>query len=166
MQKFLALTVLAAFGAMTLAADDHPKAEAFAGFTYLRANSATNVPALSMNGGTGQFFVNFNRWIGFGMDIGAVHNGNISDQHLDTTMVDYLFGPRVSLRYSRITPFFNVLLGGARASTSVPLNAVPVPPAANQPIFLPGQPTPVPPNTPVSLRFVHSQTAFALAAGG
>src|SRR5215471_2141614 len=110
MQKILALTVLVALCSLTaLAADDHPTAELFAGYTYMRANSATNVPAFSMNGGTGQFFVNFNKWIGFGMDLGAVHNGNVSDVHLDTTMIDYLFGPRVSLRYSRITPFFNVL---------------------------------------------------------
>src|SRR5882724_8720993 len=102
MQKILALTVLVAMcSIMAFAADDHPTAETFLGFTYMRANSATNVPAFSTNGGSGQLAVNFNKWVGFVMDIGAVHNGNIGGAHLDSTFVNYLFGPRISLRYSR-----------------------------------------------------------------
>jgi hypothetical protein len=166
MPKILTSTVLFALCGLTALADDHPKTELFAGFTYMRANSATDVPAFSMNGGTGQFFVNFNKWLGFGMDLGGVHNGNVTDVHLDTTMTDYLFGPRVSLRYSRITPFFNVLFGASHVSTSIAVNAIPVPPSATLPIYLPGEGTPVPPNTPVTLRAVASQTAFAMAAGG
>jgi hypothetical protein len=167
MRKFFCLTVSVALCSMlSYAADDHPKWETFAGFTYMRANSATNVPAFSTNGGGGQLAVNFNKWVGFVMDIGAVHNGNISDVHLDTTFVNYLFGPRISLRYSRITPYFNVLFGGMHAGSSIAVNAIPVPPSPTQPIYLPGQPTPVPPNTPVSLRAVTSQTGFAMATGG
>src|SRR5262249_9793424 len=76
------------------------------------------------------------------------------------------FGPRISLRYSRITPYANILFGGIHAGTSIAVRAIPVPPSANQPIFLPGEPTPVPPNTPVTARAVASQTAFAMALGG
>jgi len=167
MRKLLSLTVLVALcSMMAYAADDHPKVETFAGFTYMRANSATNVPAFSMNGGGGQLAVNFNKYLGFVMDIGAVHNGNISDVHLDTTFINYLWGPRVSLRYSRITPYFQVLLGGMHAGTSIRVNAIPVPPSATQPIYLPGETTPVPSNTPVTLRAVASQTGFAWAPGG
>src|ERR1051326_2261827 len=164
MRKSLTVTLLVALcSLMAYAADDHPTVETFAGFTYMRANSATNVPAFSTNGGGGQLAVNFNKYVGFVMDIGAVHNGNISDQHLDTTFTNYLWGPRVSLRYSRIRPYFNVLFGGMHASTSIAVNAIPI---AGQPIFLPGETTPVPPNTPVTVRAVASQTAFAMATGG
>jgi hypothetical protein len=145
------------------AAQDYPRAELFTGFTYLRANSASNVPAFSANGGSAQFFVNFNKWVGFGADIGAVHNGNIGDLHLDSTLTNFLFGPRISLRYSRIRPYFNVLFGGIHAPTSIALSGIPV---AGQPIILPGETTPVPPNTPISLRASASQTAFAMATGG
>src|SRR5882724_13027670 len=104
MQKILALTVLVALcSVMAFASGDHPTAETFLGFTYMRANSATNVPAFSTNGGGGQLAVNFNKWVGFVMDVGAVHNGNISDIHLDTTFTNYLFGPRISFRHSRVT---------------------------------------------------------------
>ena len=164
MQKILALMVLAALcGAAAFAADDHPTVETFLGFTYMRANSATDVPAFSTNGGGGQLAVNFNKWAGFVMDLGAVHNGNIGGHHLDTTFINYLWGPRISLRYSRITPYFNILFGGMHAGTSTALSAIPV---ASQPIYLPGQTTPVVNNTPVSLRAVTSQTGFAMATGG
>src|SRR4051812_47949417 len=127
MQKILAITLLALLpGTLAFAADDHPTVETFFGFTYLRANSASNVPAFSANGGSGQLAVNVSKYVGFVMDIGSVHNGNISDIHLDTTMTNYLFGPRVSLRYSRVTPFFNVLFGGMHAGTSIAVNAIPV----------------------------------------
>src|SRR3954465_8859784 len=129
MHKLLCLTVLVALcSVVTYAADDHPKVETFAGFTYMRANSATNVPAFSTNGGGGQLAVNFNKYIGFVMDMGAVHNGNISDIHIDTTVSNYLFGPRVSLRYSRIRPYFQTLFGGAHLGTSIPATLL-VPPA-------------------------------------
>jgi hypothetical protein len=160
----VALVVLC--GAMAFAADDHPSVETFLGYTYLRANSATNVPAFSMNGGGGQLVVNANNWLGFVMDIGAVHNGNISDIHLDSTFINYVWGPRVSLRYSRITPYFNIMFGAMHAGTSIRVSAIPIPPSAQQPIYLPGSPTPVPPNTPVTLRAVASQTAFAMPVGG
>ncbi len=44
-----------------------------------------------------------------------------------------------------------------------PVSAIPIPPS--QPIYLPGVGTP-PANTPVSLRAVASQTAFAMGVGG
>src|SRR5262249_38697744 len=80
MQRILAFTVLLALrGVMAFAADDHPTVETFLCYTYMRANSATNGPAFSMNGGTGQVAFNFNKYIGLVADIGAGHNGNISD---------------------------------------------------------------------------------------
>jgi hypothetical protein len=164
MQKILALAVLAGLGSVAaFGSDEYPRVETFLGYTYMRANSATNVPAFSTNGGSGQLAVNFNKWIGAVMDLGAVHNGNIGGAHLDTTFINYLWGPRVSLRYSRFTPYFNVLFGGMHATSSTEVSAIPIP---AQPIYLPGQPTPVPPNTPVGLRAVTSQTAFAMATGG
>ena len=81
-----------AFGA----AQDTPKAEVFLGYTYLRVNSASNVPAFSANGGGGQLVVNFGKWFGAVADIGAVHNGNIGGYHTDTTLTNFLFGPRYS----------------------------------------------------------------------
>src|SRR4051794_12818474 len=119
MKKLSSLVAFAALAASVVSAQDYPRVEAFAGFTYTRANSASNVPAFSANGGGGQLAVNANKWVGFVMDLGAVHNGNISDVHLDSTFTNFLFGPRISLRYSRVRPYFNVLFGGIHAGTSI-----------------------------------------------
>jgi outer membrane protein OmpA-like peptidoglycan-associated protein len=157
----ISIGVLIAVG--TAIAQDHPKFETYVGYNFTRFNSATNVPAFSANGGNGQFAINANRWLGFVADLGAVHNGNIGDYHIDSTVSNYLFGPRVSMRKSsRLTPFIQTLFGGAHAGNSLALSATPLP---GQPIVLPGQPS-VPANTPVTLRSTASQTAFAMTAGG
>jgi hypothetical protein len=62
-----------------------------------------------------------------------------------------------------VHPYIQVLLGGAHVGNSIAVSAIP---SAGNPIFLPGSPTPIPPNLPVTLRAVASQTAFALTAGG
>jgi hypothetical protein len=99
-------------------------------------------------------------------DVGAVHNGNIGGNHLDTTLTNFMFGPRFRVANSRVRPYFNVLFGGMHASTSIAVNAIPVPPSPTQPIYLPGQTTPLPDNSPVTARAIHAQTAFAMTAGG
>jgi len=161
MKKIVSLLVMVLAVTMVAAAQDVTRYETYLGYVYMRANSATTVPAFSTNGGTGQFVVNANHWLGFVADLGAVHNGNISSTHIDTTVSNYLFGPRVTLRKSRISPFIQTLWGGAHAGNSIAVQAVPV---VGQPIYLPGE-TPAA-NTAITLRQVASQTAFALTAGG
>ena len=147
------------------AAQDVPRAETFLGYTYVRFNSATNVPAFSANGGSGQFDYNFNKWLGFAADLGAVHNNNISGVNLDNTMMSFLFGPRVSMHFSRLRPYFETLFGGAYYTASTQVLAE-LPPTAAPPIHLPGQPDIPNSGGAVSARLVGSQTAFAMAIGG
>jgi hypothetical protein len=158
-KSFAAIGVILLF-AMLAAAQDVPKTEIFLGYTYVRANAATNFPAFSANGGGGQFLYNFNKWLGCVTDLGAVHNGNIGGRQLDTTMANFLFGPRLSIRYARITPYLNVLWGGVVAATSthVALAALPIPPT-----YLPGAGNVV---QATSARVGADQTAFAMVAGG
>jgi hypothetical protein len=166
MRKSLSIIAVVFLCALTAAAQDTPRLETFLGYTYNRANSATDVPAFSMNGGGGQVAVNFNKWIGFVMDMGAVHNGNINNRHIDTTLVNYYFGPRLSLRYSRIRPYVNTLFGGAHIGTSTAVN-LQTPTIPSQPIFIPGQGNlPVGPGQPVTARINASQTAFGMVVGG
>ena len=166
MRKILALKfgIFLCSATLTLA-QDYPKMETYLGYTFLRANSATNVPAFSTNGGGGQFDYNFNKWIGFVADLGATHNGNIGGYHLDSTFTDYVFGPRIYLRYSRLTPFFHIMWGAMHASTSGRVTAEVIPPSPSNPIYVPGTGNITVP-TPVTLRAVASQTAFAMPVGG
>jgi hypothetical protein len=148
---------------LTAAAQDTPRGSVFLGYTYSRMNSATNVPAFSSNGAGGQFALNFNSWLSAVADLGAVHNGNIGGNQLDTTFTNFLFGPRVTLRHSRVAPYLNILFGGVYGATSVPI-ALPA-----------GTPVPTPYATgttasnlsnAVAVRASADQTAFAMTVGG
>jgi hypothetical protein len=144
--------------ALAAAADDMPKMETFLGYTYVRANSADNLPPLSAYGGGGQFAYNFNRRLGAVADIGAARDGDIGGAAIDNTILSFLFGPRVSLRLPRLRPYFQVLWGGAHLAASSQIQAVAAGAAPAITGIVPGQ--------PMIARLVTSQTAFAMIAGG
>jgi len=105
-----------------------PKAELFLGYSYLRS-----VPTLEagnrlvwLNGGSASIAFNINRYLGIVADVGDYTNSEIRFQgayrstvdvnDADGGVISYLFGPRLSFRHERITPFVQALFGGARAS--------------------------------------------------
>jgi len=148
----------------TGAAQTVPHMETFLGYTYVRVNTASNVPAFSANGGSGQFAYNLNKWLGVVAYLGAVHNNNISCVSLDNTTANFLFGPRLSMHFSRIRPYFQTLFGGVYETGSIRVLAA-LPPTPSNPIFLPGQPV-IPTGDAVTARLTASQTALAMTAGG
>jgi hypothetical protein len=165
MTKSIAILGVVLLFAMTAAAQDTPVAEVFLGYTYTRVNSASNVPAFSANGGGGQFVYNFGKWVGAVADVGAVHNGNIGGYHLDTTLTNFLFGPRIPIRLNeRVTPYFQTLFGGVYGSTSVKVQIPPGTPVVLPPNLNPTTATNL--QNAVDLRASAQQTAFAMVIGG
>ena len=114
------IAVLSLFG-VSAHAQDTPKFDVFAGYSYVRENPSTSgVSSFSLNGGSASIAYNANSWLSGVADFGGHHNGNILGTGVDGTLSTYLFGPRVSYRHSaRVTPFGEVLFGVARASASV-----------------------------------------------
>ena len=164
MRRSIAVWGAVSLFALAAAAQDNPKAEVFTGFTYMRVNSASNIPAFSANGGSGQFVLNFGKWIGAVADVGAVHNGNIGGAHLDTTLTNFLFGPRIPIRVShRVIPYFQTLFGGVYGSTSVGVT-VPAGSVVLPPVVTPHDTTNA--ANAIALRASTQQTAFAMAVGG
>jgi Outer membrane protein beta-barrel domain len=147
----------------TAAAQDVDHMETFLGYTYVRFGSAKNAPAFSSNGGGGQFAYNFNRWLAGVADLGAVHNGNMDSFHVDNTTTNFLFGPRLSFRFPRIRPYFQVLFGGVYFGASSAIEAAGFLPPL--PVYPPGVGE-VLPGESVTARITRSQTAFAMTAGG
>jgi opacity protein-like surface antigen len=96
-------------------AQDVPKFDLFAGYSYLHANPATSgISSFGMNGGSASLAYNPNNWLGAVADFGGYHANNILGTGVNGTLSTYLFGPRVSYRRnSRITPFGQVLFGVA-----------------------------------------------------
>ena len=116
----LALLMLG-MAAHPVAAQETPKVEISAGYSYVRANLIPdNGCCFAMNGGSGSVALNANNWFGLVAEVGGYHSGNVQSTGLDLNVVTYLFGPRISYRRSeRITPFGQVLLGGGHASGSL-----------------------------------------------
>jgi opacity protein-like surface antigen len=100
-------------------AQDFSKIEAFGGYSYLRANDFNT--GFNYNGGSGSLAYNFTPMLGVVADFGGYHwSGGFDDSgNVDSTVVTYLFGPKIALRHGPLTPFAQVLFGGAHASGSL-----------------------------------------------
>jgi hypothetical protein len=145
-------------------ATDYAKYEIYTGYQFVRFNPNSGyIPSFNANGGGGQFVYNFDKWIGAAVDLGAVTKGTLGGYDVDTTVVNFMAGPRFTWQHreSRFKPFGQVLFGGAYSTISTRIT---VPPTATQPIYPPG--IIVPPGLAVSARLVASHTGFAMLAGG
>ncbi len=88
-----------------------PKAELSLGYSFLRASDGGSV---NFHGGSASIAGNFNRWFGIVGDFGGYR---ASEFGISARLFSYAFGPRISYRDNdRITPFAQVLVGGARIS--------------------------------------------------
>lgn len=150
---FLSLAVSSLF-ALSTYAQDTPRVDFVAGYSYLRSNpsQADNIPAGNLNGGIATFAYNINDHFAAEFDFGFYHNSG----EVDNTSVSYMFGPRISYGRSRkLDPFVHALFGGMHSDISVDAASSLVPPH-------PVQPLPMPSNK----RYRASQANFAMALGG
>jgi opacity protein-like surface antigen len=162
MSKSVKVMAAALLFAAAAAATEVPRYEVYAGYDFVRFNPNSGfIPSFNANGGSGQFIYNFNKWIGAVFDAGAVTKGVLGGFSVDTTVANFVAGPRVQWHSERWIPFGEVLFGGAYATTSTQIFLLPaVVPAALAPglVILPG--------LPVSARLGASNTDFAMLAGG
>jgi hypothetical protein len=101
-----------------------PRYELFLGYSNFRALSDPGNRIAWFSGGSTSFAINANRYLGFVGDFGGYPNslfgpnappsGGIVNASGD--VFSYMFGPRVSLRHKRVTPFAQALFGGIHAS--------------------------------------------------
>src|SRR5215475_14692448 len=116
----LCLLALLCFSAASAFAQDVPKFDVFAGYSYVRDNPSTSgLPSFNLHGGSASVAYNANHWLGAVADFGGYHANNVLGTGIDGTVSTYLFGPRFSYRkYDRVTPFAQTLFGLAHASGS------------------------------------------------
>jgi outer membrane protein OmpA-like peptidoglycan-associated protein len=163
MKKCIRVVGVAVLFVLTAAADDWPRSEVFLGYNFVRFNPNSDFfPSFNANGGNGQFVYNFNKWFGLALDAGAVNKGVLNGFNVDTTVINFVAGPRITIHNkSRFVPFFQTLVGGAYGTASTGITLLPaVLPTALPPGVV------LPPDLPVSARLVASHTGFALLAGG
>jgi len=119
-QRWLSLSFLLLFGALSWSQDSPSRFQVFGGYSYVPSNfsylgggesgwnAAVDVHSwkwLSITGDFGQYFATYS------------YGGNVPSDH--STTYTFLFGPRISAplsRTSRITPFGHFLIGGAHIS--------------------------------------------------
>ncbi len=94
-----------------------PKAEVGLNYSFTNMFPGSGVNSFMMQGGSGTFVYNLNSAVGVVADLGGYENNAAAN--LNPTMFTYMFGPRVSLRKARFTPYFQALFGGARISTDL-----------------------------------------------
>src|SRR4029077_1345139 len=88
------LAFLSLFGAAAYA-QETPKVDIFAGYSYVRENPSTSgAQSFSLNGGSASVTYHIKDWVSAVADFGGYHNGNILGSGVDGTLSTYLFGPR------------------------------------------------------------------------
>jgi outer membrane immunogenic protein len=122
--KLRVVVCLLAFGSLfgvAAQAQERHTVDVFAGYSYVRANPATSgADGFDLHGGTASVAYNVNNWLSGVADFGGYHSTNILGSGVDGTLSTYLFGPRVSYhRFSRVTPFGEVLFGVAHTGANL-----------------------------------------------
>ncbi len=120
MRVAVCLLAFASLFAVAAQAQERQTVDIFAGYSYVRANPATTgFNSFSLNGGNASVAYNVNGWLSGVADFGGYTNSNILGSGASGTLSTYLFGPRVSYRrFSRVTPFGEVLFGVAHTGAN------------------------------------------------
>jgi opacity protein-like surface antigen len=107
MRKFaIAVSILLVGCTLAWTQETTPKADVFGGYSLLHTGGFVGDNASGWNASiTG----NLNRWFGLTADLSGHYDNGAHDHN-------FLFGPTVSYRQEKITPFAHLLLGGSHAS--------------------------------------------------
>ncbi len=130
-KKVLLLGVVIMLG-LVAAAQEFPRAELGVTYAYTRFGpSAKYAPHMNINGGGGSLTVNLNQYFGIVAELtgsggskanwvipGGVIPGIAGSTNVTTSgnMFTYLFGPKIRIPSSRVTPYVNFLFGGVHTS--------------------------------------------------
>jgi hypothetical protein len=109
MKKFAFLVVVAFFSALPMCAQEAPRADLSAGYSYFREgfSGGANTHGGSVSGGG-----YFNDWLGVVGDFGVYH---LSQSGVTANTYTFLGGPRLSAnRGKSVSPFVQALVGGDR----------------------------------------------------
>jgi hypothetical protein len=159
MKKIVGFLTLSLIFGLCVYAGDGPQSDLYAGYSFLRVNSAQTIPAFTANGGNATFAWNFNPHLGLEAELSGYHNGNVNNHTFDTTALSYLFGPRFSWgRQKTFDPYIHTLFGVMHASTGECCLQ------ATLPSVNPLPPGTTPATVPLEIRA--SQSNFAMAIGG
>jgi len=119
MRKLLVfLTALLALS-LTAAAQDYKKAQIFGGYSYFRLDTQGTDSEANFHGWNAELQGNINEALGIVADFsGHYKSQDILGADVDSNVHNFLFGPRVTFRTERFSPFVHALFGVARSKAS------------------------------------------------
>ena len=97
-----------------------PEIEAHGGFEYLgqQVPGASRVPMYGVDSG---LTVGVSRHLGVRVDLGYARSGNVFNSGHHSDILSYMAGPVFyPVRTGRVSPYFELLLGGARVTGATP----------------------------------------------
>jgi opacity protein-like surface antigen len=107
-----------------LAQEAAPKVEIFGGYSYLRADVVDGINAHGFNTSLAG---NITKHVGIVGEFSRFTNSEsipvrfiIGDVTVNSSVLTYLFGPRVVLHRGKAEPFVHALFGGARENQTIP----------------------------------------------
>lgn len=105
------------FASVASAQEEAPKAEVFAGYSYVRVNPGFSLSGVNFNGGSASLSYNPTGWLGLVGDFGGYHGDELG---VGADVYTFLFGPKLALRRAPFTPYAQVLFGGAHGEVAAP----------------------------------------------
>jgi len=112
MRKVLCLLGLMFLVSLSAAAQDVPKIDLFAGYSYVHTGPEITLHSFNANGGVGSLAFNFTNWGSLVVEVGGIHASTISSTDVDATAITYMAGPKISLFHrSALSPFAQALFG-------------------------------------------------------
>jgi hypothetical protein len=123
MRKVAFLIIAGLVLSATCLAADAPKMEIFGGYALFRADSGlTTMPNQTSNGWEASVTGNVNRFLGFTADFnGDYTSASTAGGNVTGHIHNFLFGPTVSYRTRRLTPFVHALFGVSHLTGSTEL---------------------------------------------
>jgi len=117
MRKFMCLLGLVFLFSMGAAAQDVPRVDLFAGYTYVHTGPGISAPSFNANGGVGSVAFNLTNWGSLVVEVGGIHTGKINGLDVDATAFTYMAGPKITLFHrSKLSPFAQALFGFAHTN--------------------------------------------------
>ena len=112
--------------AVSARAQEVPRVEAFAGYSYSRVEAGRDLSDINLSGWNLAVTANVNSWFGVTADVSG-HYGSL-ESGADISRYSFFIGPQLTSRTSdgRMSPFAHVLFGSARAhrgTSSAPLGS-------------------------------------------
>ena len=116
MKKLVLVAVLMLGFAVLAVAQDIPKAEIFGGYSFVKCEANANADDIdcSMSGWDANLAVNGSKYLAFVADFSGVY-GDIEDAG-NLKLFSAMFGPKLTIRAGRVTPYIQGLFGATHAS--------------------------------------------------